>query len=184
MRIRAGGGNFGTSEQEFVATTASRKWSEVLAGERDSSTGFMVDRDYRDEETSSETRYQSLLGSTDVLVASDDRAFGANQFYGNYPSYERTKGWFASVSQSLSEKTQAAFGYRRHTDEYVLFREDPAAYENNHVDTSWEGALRRNDAIGKHVKLFYGLEADGDGITATTSVSMRGTGVRGIWTPR
>jgi outer membrane cobalamin receptor len=162
--LRAGGGNYGTNEQEVVATAARKKWSEMLAGQRDFSTGFMYDRDYRDEEMSSETRLKSELGTTDVLLAGDDRAFGANQFYGNYPSYERTKGWFASINQSLGERTQAAFGYRRHTDQYVLFRDDPAIYENNHIDTSWEGALRRNDALGKHVGLFYGLEADGDGI--------------------
>jgi hypothetical protein len=36
----------------------------------------------------------------------------------------------------------AAFGYRRHTDDYVLWRNDPAGYENNHIDGSWQGSLR------------------------------------------
>jgi iron complex outermembrane receptor protein len=164
LLLRAGGGNHGTTEQEVVAAVVGKKWSEMVAGQRDSSNGFMYDRDYRDEELSSETRVHTALGTTDVLLAGDDRAFGANQFYGNYPSYERTKGWFASISQSFGERTRAAFGYRRHTDQYVLVRDNPALYENNHIDTSWEGALRRNDDLGKHVRLFYGLEADGDSI--------------------
>jgi outer membrane cobalamin receptor len=164
MRLRAGGGNFGTNEQEAVLTGAGKHWSEVLAGKRDFSSGFMMDRDYRDGELSSESRYKTWLGTTDVLLAGDDRAFGANQFYGNYPSYERTKGWFASIDQSLGPQTHAAFGYRRHTDEYVLIRDAPSVYENNHIDTSWEGALRHSDLAGHHVKLFYGIEADGDGI--------------------
>lgn len=164
LLMRAGGGNYGTNEQEAIWSLAGRRWSELIAGQRDASSGFMFDRDYRDEEASSESRWKSSLGTTDILLAGDDRAFGANQFYGNYPSYERTKGWFASINQELGERTQAAFGYRRHTDEYVLFRNDPSIYENNHIDTSWEGALRRNDAIGNHLKLFYGLEGDGDGI--------------------
>jgi iron complex outermembrane receptor protein len=162
--VRAGGGNYGTNEQEAIGFLVGRRWSETIAGQRDASSGFMFDRDYRDEEGSSESRWKSSLGTTDILFAGDDRAFGANQFYGDYPSYERTKGWFASINQELGEKTQAAFGYRRHTDEYILFWNDPSLYENNHIDTSWEGALRRNDAIGKHLKLFYGLEGDGDGI--------------------
>src|SRR5579875_1623927 len=164
LLLRAGGGNYGENEQEAVITAAGRKWSELLAGERDFSSGFMYDRDYRDEEASSESRYDSRLGESDILVAADDRAFGANDFYGNYPSYERTKGWFASMQQALGQHTDAAFGYRRHTDEYVLFRNDPAIYENNHIDTSWQAALRRHDALGRYTKLFYGLEADGDGI--------------------
>jgi outer membrane receptor protein involved in Fe transport len=164
MRLRAGGGNFGTSQQEAVLTGAGKRWSEMLAGGRDFSSGFMVDRDYRDEELSSETRFKTFLGTTDVLIAGDDRAFGANQFYGNYPSYERTKGWFASINQALGPQTQTAFGYRRHTDEYVLFRNNPSLYENNHIDTSWEAVLRRSDSVGRHLKLSYGTEADGDSI--------------------
>lgn len=164
LLLRAGGGNYGENEQAAVASAVGRKWSEMLAGQRDFSSGFMYDRDYRDEEASSESRWQSILGTTDVLLAGDDRAFGANQFYGNYPSYERTKGWFASLEQDLGPRTQAAFGYRRHTDEFVLFRQDPAIYENNHADTSWEAALRRHDSIGSQLKLYYGLESNGDGI--------------------
>ena len=141
--LQAGGGNFGTYEQAVMASVAARGWSEMISGERDSSAGFMVDRDYRDEELSSETRWSSRLGASDLLLASDDRAFGANQFYGDYPSYERTKGWFASANQSLGKQTQVAFGFRRHTDQYLLVRSDPSLYENNHVDTSWETALRR-----------------------------------------
>ncbi len=164
LLLRAGGGNYGENEQAAVATAVGRKWSEMLAGQRNFSSGFMYDRDYRNEEASSESRWQSVLGETDVLLAGDDRSFGANQFYGNFPSYERTKGWFASIDQDLGHRTQAAFGYRRHTDEFVLFRNQPAIYENNHIDTSWQAALRRHDAIGSDLKLFYGLEGDGDGI--------------------
>lgn len=167
LLVRAGGGNYGTNEQEAMGSVAGRRCSEMIAGERDASSGFMYDRDYRDEEASSESRCKSRPGVTDVLFAGDDRAFGANQFYGDYPSWERTKGWFASIRQELGPRMETAFGYRRHTDEYILFRDDPAVYENNHIDTSWEGALRRNDAVVKHVKLFYGLEGDGDGIHST-----------------
>jgi outer membrane cobalamin receptor len=164
LLLRAGGGNYGENEQEAIASAVGRRWSELLAGERDFSSGFIYDRDYRTEEASSESRWKSSLGTTDILLAGNDRAFGANQFYGNYPSWERTKGWFASINQTLGAHTDAAFGYRRHTDEYVLYRDDPAIYENNHIDTSWEGALRRSDDLGKHLHLYSGLEGDGDGI--------------------
>ena len=164
LLLRAGGGNYGENEQAAVVSAVGRKWSEMLAGQRNFSSGFMYDRDYRNEEASSESRWQSALGETDILLAGDDRAFGANQFYGNFPSYERTKGWFASMKQDLGLKTQAAFGYRRHTDEFVLFRNAPAIYENNHIDTSWEAAVRRHDGMGGNLKLYYGLESDGDSI--------------------
>ncbi len=53
------------------------------------------------------------------------------------------KGYFAGIRQELGTRTHAAFGYRRHTDEYVLVRDDPSLYENNHIDSSWQASLRR-----------------------------------------
>jgi hypothetical protein len=49
------------------------RWSEVAAGGRDFSTGFSADRDYRSESGSSETRFDSSLVETDVLMAGSDR---------------------------------------------------------------------------------------------------------------
>ncbi len=61
-------------------------------------------------------------------------------------------------------ETAASFGYRRHTDLFVLFVDQPSIYENNHITTSYEGALRRADTLRRNITLSYGLEADGDTI--------------------
>ena len=164
LRLRSGIGSYGENEQGVLAGAAGGKWSEFLAGQRAFSTGFMPDRDYRSENGSSETRYETSLGESDILLAGSDQAFGANQFYGNYPSWERTKGWFASARQELGTKTEAAFGYRRHTDNYILVRDDPALYANNHIDTSWQAVARRKETLRRDFSFFYGLEADGDAI--------------------
>jgi iron complex outermembrane receptor protein len=163
-RLSAGMGSFGENEQSALIGAVGRHWDEMLTGARNFSTGFIADRDYRNESASFEPRLKSALGATDVLLAGSDRAFGANQFYGPYDSWERTKGWLATAQQELGGNTEAAFGYRRHTDEYVLLRDDPAVYENNHIDSSWQAVLRRKDAIAHGGMLFYGLEANGDAI--------------------
>jgi len=168
LQLRAGAGSFGENQQAFLGSMLGRKWSGTVAGGRDFSTGFMPDRDYRSEEASSETWLQSALGKTDLLFAGSDRPFGANQFYGNYNSWERTKGWFASIRQQLGSKTEAAVAYRRHSDIFVLFRNDPAAYKNQHIDESWQGAVRRKDQIFNRAKLFYGLEENTDAIQSTS----------------
>jgi iron complex outermembrane receptor protein len=124
----------------------------------------MADRDYRNEDASAESWLGTRLGVTDLMFAGSDRSFGANQFYGPYNSWERTKGWFGGVRQELGSQTQAAFAYRRHTDEFVLFRDDPAIYENNHIDGSWQGSLRRTENLPAGTLLLMGLEADGDSI--------------------
>ena len=164
LLVRAGEGSFQSNEETLLGGATRGPWSGRVAAERNFSTGFMTDRDYRNMDASAESWGAPRFGLLDVLVAVSDRSFGANQFYGNYPSWERTKGWFASARQELGSKTVAAFGYRRHTDEFVLFRDDPAIYENNHIDGSWQGSLRETVTVHKDSVVLMGLEADGDSI--------------------
>jgi len=164
IRARFGWGNDGFNQQRVLASFLGHGWSERLAASRDSSSGFIPDRDFRSSLLSSETRLQSAWGNTDILLAGSDRPFGADQFYGPFSSWERTKNWLASLRQDLGENTSVAFGYRRHSDEFVLVRDDPAFYENNHISQSWQAAVRRTSSLGQHSTLAYGLDAQGDEI--------------------
>ncbi|HET7346408.1 MAG TPA: TonB-dependent receptor plug domain-containing protein, partial [Acidobacteriaceae bacterium] len=164
LRLRSGVGSFGENEQSVLAGLARPRWTEQFTATRNFSTGFLPDRDYRNESVSSETRWHTGLGESDVLLAGSDRAYGADGFYGPFNAWERTKGWFASGRQQFGANTEAAFGYRRHADNFVLLRNDPAFYANNHIDHSWEAVVRRRQPIAKAANLFYGLEGDGDSI--------------------
>ncbi len=162
--VRAAEGSFESNEESLVAGATRGRWSGRITAGRNFSTGFATDRDYRNEDTSAESWAGSRLGITDLLFAASDRSFGANQFYGPYNSWERTKGWFASMRQELGSHSQAAFGYRRHTDDFVLLRAAPSVYENNHIDGSWQGSLRHTVSLATPSLLLFGLEADGDSI--------------------
>ena len=160
----AGAGSFYSIEQHLRASYTQGPLSEQLTGSRDTSDGFIPDRNYSSNALASETWLTTKPGTTDILLATSDRPYGANQFYGPYDSFERTKGWLASIQQQLGQQTAASFGYRRHSDLFVLFVDQPAIYENNHITTSYEGALRRADNFGPNTTLSYGVEADGDTI--------------------
>jgi outer membrane cobalamin receptor len=165
--FKAGFGNYGSEEQHLVASYAGRAAAEQLTGSRDTSDGFMPDRGYHSNALASESWLHSGLGTSDLLFAGSDRPYGANDFYGPYDSWERTKGWFGSIQQQLGQKTAVDFGYLRHTDLFVLYNGQPNIYENNHVATNWDGALRREDSLARNSTLSYGLEADGDQIHST-----------------
>ncbi len=200
MRLRAGEGRFESNEEDLLADASRGRWSGRLAAGRNFSTGFMTDRDYRNEEASAESWMGTRLGITDLLLASSDRAFGANNFYGNFPEWERTKAWFASVRQEFGSHSTAAFGYRRHTDDFVLVRDNPSIYENNHIDSSWQASLRHTMNLGgdaRRGEMLMGLEADGDSIRSfnfsggVTSYALgvharnRGAGYLDVdWAPR
>lgn len=158
FRAGTGVGNFGVNQQSGSAALVWKKIDTELDGERDFSSGFAPDRDYRSFTLFSTSHVQTSLGDSLVMLGYGDKPYGANQFYGNFNSFERTKSWFAGVKQDLGGNTEFDFGFRRHTDEFVLFRNDPAAFENNHIDHSWQADLRRHDKISENSTLFYGAE--------------------------
>jgi iron complex outermembrane recepter protein len=162
LRIRAGIGNFGTNEQSGLFSFNWGRLSQQFSFQRELSTGFQNDRDYRNLSASSETRVRTALGATDIYFAGLDRPFGADQFYGNYNSWERTKTWFSSIRQEIGSNTDFSLAYRRHTDLFVLLRSAPQIYTNRHEDESWDAALRRNNQIASAARLFYGAEAFSD----------------------
>jgi iron complex outermembrane receptor protein len=166
-RLRTAFGNFGVNQQSAAVTGVFSKWTQQLTFSRDFSSGFETNRDYRNLGFGSSTRYRSALGTTGVELGYADRPFGAQNFYGAYPSWERTKTWYAGLSQTLGEKTEASFSYRRHTDLFYLYRDNPQRYQNHHAAESWQLSLRRRQPVWRNATLFYGAEGFGDGITST-----------------
>jgi outer membrane cobalamin receptor len=162
--MRSGAGSYGSLENHMRGSFSAGALSDQITASRDQSDGFIADRNYASNAAANESWIKSRLGTTDVLLAGSDRPYGANRFYGNYNSWERTKGWLAIAQQQLGSRTAASFGYRRHTDEFILFRDRPAVYENNHVTSSYQADLRRADELGRNTTFSCGLEENGDTI--------------------
>jgi iron complex outermembrane receptor protein len=166
LHLGAGVGNFGINQQSGSASLLWRKFDEQLAAERDFSSGFRPDRDYRSLTLFSDTGANTALGRSLLMLGYGDKPFGADQFYGPFNSWERTKSWFVGLKQDLGSKTEFDFGFRRHTDEFILLRDNPSVYENNHIDKSWQADLRRHDQVSKNSALFYGGEGIHESITS------------------
>jgi iron complex outermembrane recepter protein len=158
LRLRTSVGNYGINQQRASMAFAGRKLSEQLSFSRDFSSGFIPDRDYRNLDFSSLTRMASGLGTSTLTLSYMDHPFGADQFYGNFNSWEDTKTWFAGVQQSIGMKTSASFAYRRHSDLFVLYRDRPQVFTNHHSDESWQAAVRRREEINASTTFFYGVE--------------------------
>ncbi len=176
--LRLGGGSFGATEQHLQLSGVAKSIAARLTASRDTSDGFYYagpngiqdDRGYHSNAVALDTflTLTPKLAPTEILLATSDRPYGANLFYGPYDSAERTKGWFASIRQPLPAGVTSDFAYRRHTDEFILFVEDPSYYENNHIDTLWQGDVRRLSTPTKNLDIAYGIEADGDSIQSNS----------------
>jgi iron complex outermembrane receptor protein len=159
LRLRTAAGNFGINQQRGSISDSFGKLSEQLTFSRDFSTGFIPDRDYRNLQLASSTHLVTSLGATNLTLAYMDHPFGADQFYGPYNSWEDTKTWFAGVQQALGDDTSASFSFRRHSDLFVLLRDQPEVYTNHHSDESYQADLRRRQPLGTLATLSYGVEA-------------------------
>jgi iron complex outermembrane receptor protein len=167
LRVRSGFGNFGVNQESATGSFVTRSLAEQLTFARDYSSGFMPDRDYRDLALTSLTDFSTDVGNTELILAHNDRPFGANQFYGPYDSWEHTNTYFVAGKQDLGKSTQVSFAYRHHRDRFVLFREDPLFYQNLHTLQSFQAALRRRQGISHNAHLFYGAEGYSDSIHST-----------------
>jgi len=162
VRLRAGLGNWGQQQQRASLAYVNGALAQQLTMSRDFSTGFQTNRDYRNLSVASTTSWRR----TEVNLAHNDRPFGAEQFYGNFNSWERTKNWFAGVRQGFGEKTQGSFAYRRHSDLFVLYRDRPEAFTNRHVAESYQAQIRRREDLPKASRLHYGAEYLHDSIVS------------------
>jgi iron complex outermembrane receptor protein len=158
IRLRTAAGNDGINQQRVSLGDSFGGLSEQLTFARDFSTGFTTDRDYRNLDFASTTHLASAWGASDLILAYMDHPFGADQFYGPYPSWEDTKTWLAGFRQTFGSDTEVDFAYRRHSDLFVLYRDDPEIYTNHHADQSWQAAFRRHKQIKRNVTYAYGVE--------------------------
>lgn len=159
FRLRTGLGNYGINQERGSVAGVFGKLSGQLTFSRDFSTGFIPDRDYRNLQLSSTARLQTGAVATDVTLAYMDHPFGADQFYGDYNSWEDTKTWFAGVRQALGSDTSLSFSFRRHSDLFVLLRDQPEVYTNHHSDETYQADARRHKSLGSSATISYGVEA-------------------------
>jgi iron complex outermembrane receptor protein len=166
LRVRTAAGNFGVNQQRATLGIVRGAVMQRFSVSRDFSSGFIQNRDYRNLAVSSTTSFDSKLGTSSMILAHADKPFGAEQFYGRFNSWERTKTWFASMNHRFDAKTQAGFAFRRHTDLFVLYRDRPEVFTNRHAVESYQGNFRRSETLGVNAKLHWGIEGLHDGIVS------------------
>lgn len=90
------------------------------------------------------------------------RSFGADGFYGNFPSYERTRTWTASLGWRAPTPrgwvVEPVLSVRRNQDDFILKRADPAFYRNQHITLQWGGELIGRGRLAPGVNVAAGGE--------------------------
>jgi vitamin B12 transporter len=101
-------------------------------------------------------------GETDLFVGWSKRRFGALDFYAPFASWERTQTFFASAryNRKISERwtLEPRLFLRRHDDRFVLDRNNPDRYINDHQTRRVGSELRGIGTLGASHSVAFGLE--------------------------
>jgi iron complex outermembrane receptor protein len=128
------GGQYGLYSISASAAFSLGKTTQQLQLSKSGSDGFMANTDFR----SLNLFYSGTAGERQKLeyqASYMKKAFGANNFYTpKYPDqYETTNTFFASVRYKTHVNGFApAVYFRRHTDEFRLFRDTAPAWYTSH----------------------------------------------------
>lgn len=172
LRLMGGGGQHGWHRQAANGAVRQGAWTQTFAFARDMSSGFAPGRDFRNTAFSTETFYDSEIGTTDVLFAINERPFGANGFYGNWDSFETTGTKMLSATQTIGRDADKGvhrlnFGFRRHDDDFILCRSGcvfngiqntPADNQNIHQVDSYQGNYSYQHRLNRQVQFSGGLQ--------------------------
>ena len=172
LKLMTGGGDFGWHRQAVVSGFRLGDWSQQTSFERNFSSGFRPGRDYRNVAFSSESFLDKDFGSTTIMFAANDRPFGANGFYGPWDSWEDTGTTFFAASQTIGRdpshlQHRFSFAYRRHTDDFVLFRHRPEIFENIHTTNQYQGNYSVRGQVNDKVSWSAGASLLSEGIDST-----------------
>ncbi len=138
--VRAEGGSYGAASAAALAESSEGAWHGRVFASQDRSDGFLADRGFSQTQAVAEAARDIRAGQVRALYTFLDNRFGAQGFYGNYPSKEATIGQGLLLSSVLDQNafeghaTKVDATWRRHDDNFVLFRDRPQVYQNIHTD--------------------------------------------------
>lgn len=162
--MRVEGGSFGTAAGSISAGTGPLR----VGAEHHRTDGDRPGTDSRITSVHAGAAARLGVGTLRGAAAFAARDFGAADFYAPFPSYEETRTmtlsalWSGEVAPSWVLEPRAHA--RRHSDDFILRREDPSFYRNRH--TSWQvGAeVTARTALGERTRLAVGVEGVRDDI--------------------
>jgi vitamin B12 transporter len=137
MQGEVSAGQFNTRNAAAMVHLPAGKTKNLLAASYAGSDGYRENTDYRNGALFLHAAREGDRLNSDLMLGWNQKSFGANAFYTpRFPEqYEETGTWLAALKVETANPSFRLFGHaywRRHLDHFMLFRSDPAVYENYH----------------------------------------------------
>lgn len=177
-------GSFRTAGLALGAGAAGERFDGRISGDASRSDGHRRPGTHPDSSTGTDyfiaqarTSGTAAIGRStlraEIGIAARD--FGARRFYtsptAHFDEYEETRTLTGSLALEPERDNrftiQPRLNFRRHSDDFVLFRNDPEFYRNTH--TSWRvgGDVTGRLALTTGANLAFGAEASSDRLKST-----------------
>jgi iron complex outermembrane receptor protein len=145
-RARAEAGSWGSTRASVGGAGGTEEGLSLQGGaELSRSDGHREGADFETVLLHLGLRRPFAGGSLSGEAGLSRRNFGAQGFYAPFPSFERTRTYTSSLRWASSRDGRATLetgaSYRRHEDEFVLVRDDPGYYRNQHTSSQVGGEV-------------------------------------------
>lgn len=154
---------------QIQVTLPFAKGGARISAGAETSSGFRPGTDYRLIKSSAEANPVILGKNSNLVIGYLEKEFAAQDFYGSNPGWEpweHTQTLFAKTGMNLISDgdftLKPVISFRRHTDHFVLFRENPERYQNHHLSYTILGTLDSLIRTKKAGQLALELEGAGD----------------------
>jgi len=137
VQLETSGGSDGFFDRQLAVTYPIAGATHRLALSRRSSSGYRDNTEFDIRTMAYRTGFTAGENAVRLLAGYAEKEFGAYKFYSDrFPDeWEATKTWFLSVDADLKTAPVSLtprFFWRRHEDDFVLDRNRPDWFRNNH----------------------------------------------------
>ncbi len=138
LNTEASYGQFNTRNAAATLHLPAGKSKNLLTASYGSSEGYRANTDYQHAGLFLHSVMENDHLKSDLMVGWNRKTFGANAFYTpRFPEqYEETGSYMTALKFETRKPSFRIFGqayWSRHLDHFLLFRSDPAVYENYHM---------------------------------------------------
>jgi len=182
LSLNLGMGSFDYLNTSLGISFPLKNFKQSLHLSRQSSPGYMTNTDFNNQQIFYQAK---TTGNLYIYAGYQDKSFGANGFYSNrFPwQWEHTRTAFFNLTAKKGKKVsfEPSVYYRFHQDEYLLKRDTPDFYRNEHqthilglelrasfitplgkTSLGYENRFEQmfSSALGDHKLLFFSLFAE------------------------
>lgn len=134
LRADVSGGEFGYMNGGLSTHLVTKMSSTTISYRRMHSDGYIDNTDFKQENISLISHLDLKKAKLKLMAGQNDKKFGAQNFYSIFfpDQYEETKMQFVSAQAEIGEsrlKIRPRVYYRRHFDQFQLFREGQGYYQ-------------------------------------------------------